>query len=196
MRELRSNDSLLEEIARRTRGRVLDAWDVKAADLFSRQNVPHSSSPLPVWDVLLKILLGLVLLDVACRRLAWDWNATRQRAAAVGAWIRSFTTTRQVKAEPTLEALRRVRDEVAETKLRQLEAPPSRPPNSGTKFEAGAAPTVDITGSAQATAEAGKKPPAPKAPAGKPPESADVMGGLLEAKRRAREHIRRKEEEE
>src|SRR4051794_38686810 len=70
-RELKSNDALLEEIAERTKGRVIPAFEADTIDIFSRENLPPSASPLPVWDILLPILLGLILIDVAARRIAW-----------------------------------------------------------------------------------------------------------------------------
>src|SRR6266850_5574615 len=63
-RELKSNDGLLEEIAERTKGRVIPAFDPETIDIFSRENLPPSASPLPVWDILLPILLALILIDV------------------------------------------------------------------------------------------------------------------------------------
>lgn len=200
LRELRSNDALLQQIAERTRGRVLQPWDPAVADLFSRQNVPRTSSPMPVWDVLLKILLILVLLDVACRRLAWDWATMRRRAAAVAGWVRSFTTTRQVKGEQTLDALRKVREEVAEAQPKQAEAPAAPPPpiplHADVKFEAKQPAAADITGEALAAASRKKPVPPVAPPTAKPAESGEHMGGLLAAKRRARENIRKKTEDQ
>jgi hypothetical protein len=53
MRDLRSNDALLEQIAARTGGRVLEPFDAKSADLFNRQGLKRTASPMPVWDILL-----------------------------------------------------------------------------------------------------------------------------------------------
>src|SRR5665213_2548448 len=117
-RDLQSNEAKLQEIADRTGGRVLPEWDAQSADFFSRQNVPITASPLPIWDILIPILLGLLLLDVATRRIAWDWNSTKRLAAAASARVRAFTSVRKVESRDTLDALRRVRDEVSETKFR------------------------------------------------------------------------------
>ena len=103
-RELTSNDAKLQEIADKTGGRVLAPWDAANADLFSRQNVGVTASPLPVWDILLPILLAMILLDVATRRIAWDWASIRRMALAVGKRVRSFTSVRKVKSRETLDA--------------------------------------------------------------------------------------------
>ena len=68
------------DIARRTGGRVLEPFNAENAELFARewtdvagnkQVLFRSASPLPVWDILIPILLGLILIDVATRRIAW-----------------------------------------------------------------------------------------------------------------------------
>ena len=79
-RDLSSNDQQLDQIALRTGGKMLDPFDVRSADLFRRQGLAATSSPLPVWDILLPVLMGLILLDVAVRRIAWDW-------ACCGGWV-------------------------------------------------------------------------------------------------------------
>lgn len=192
MRELRSNDALLEEIARRTRGRVIRPFDVAEANLFTRENLPRSSSPLPIWDILLPILMGLILIDVAARRIAWDWNSSKKAAAAVANYVRSFTTTRTVEAKPTLDALRKVREEVAETRFKPIE--PVAVPDRSAKFEAKGV-EGDIT---QVVGGATAK-PIPSASKDPKPKGAPLQGhtsSLLEAKRRAQQKIREKEQGE
>src|SRR4051812_38552428 len=198
-RELKSNDALLEEIAERTKGRVIPAFDPDTIDIFSRENLPPSASPLPVWDILLPILLGLILIDVAARRIAWDWQSTRRMALAMADRVRSFTVARQIEAKPTLDALKRVRDEVVETKFKTGDsaAPlPSRGApavNPKAKFEAKGV-EGDIT---QVVGGATNK-PVPSAP--KKTEGAGsgagagYTGSLLEAKRRAQQKIKEKEQ--
>ena len=207
-RDLQSNDTKLAEIADKTGGNVLTPWDAQNANFFSRENVAVTASPLPVWDILLPILLGLIILDVAARRIAWDWASIRRMGLAVSTRVRSFTTVNKVKSRDTLDAFRRVREEVAETKFRPAEGaglqpaqpppiPQSAPPNASAKFEAPAGVEGDI---AQVVGGASDKPiPAP-------PKKVDPKGGkgqdpgtytssLLEAKRRAQQQIKRKEED-
>ena len=204
MRELKSNDLLAYRIAEMTGGRVLSPFDVESANLFSRDGLTVNSSPLPVWDILIPILLGLVLIDVASRRIAWDWLATKKLAAAMALRVRQFTLTRQVEAKPTLDALKRVRDEVAETRFKQSEQPPSGAgapaapsPDRKAKFEAKDAVDGDIT---QVVGGATSKPvpPPPKetTPKGMRGGAGDHTGSLLEAKRRAQQKIREKEQGE
>lgn len=201
MRELRSNDGLLEQIARRTGGRVLPAFDPDTANLFSRENLKITSSPMPVWDILLPILLALILLDVAARRIAWDWNSTKRMAFAAAEKVRSFTLTRQVEAKPTLDALRRVREEVAETRFKTDQTPsaPAAPPpiDPKAKFQAKASVEGDISqvvgGATDKPIPSAPKQPKPK---GAAPEQGAHTGSLLEAKRRAQQQIKKKEQGE
>jgi len=197
-RELRSNEVLLDEVWKRTGGRELSPFEPEAADLFSRKGLIPGSSPLPVWDILLPILLGLVLMDVACRRIAWDWQSTKKLAAAMASKVREFTLARKVETQQTLEALRRVRDEVAETKFKQ-ESPidtsaPTTLPDRSVKFEARAGVEGDIT---QVVGGATDK-PVPGAASKAEPKGAPGIGShtasLLEAKRRAQQKIREKEQ--
>jgi uncharacterized membrane protein len=201
-RELKSNDALLTEIADRTGGRVVEAFSPDSADLFSREGLKPSASPLPVWDILIPILLALILIDVAARRIAWDWQSTRRMALAMADRVRSFTTARHIEAKPTLDALKRVREEVAEAKFKTGDsaAPlPSRPPplpNRAAKFEAGKGVEGDIT---QVVGGATDRPipSAPKKTEGAGAAAgAGYTGSLLEAKRRAQQKIKEKEQGE
>jgi hypothetical protein len=197
-RELKSNDRLLNEIASRTNGHVINAFDPQGADIFRREGLTVSSSPLPVWDQLLPWLLGLLILDVATRRIAWDWASTRKMAGAMAARVRDFTTLRRVENAQTLDALKRVREEVVETKFKPAEPRgPSAPrPDPKAKFTAPKGVEGDIT---QVVGGATDKPvpPPPKKPEPKGAAAGPGAhtGSLLEAKRRAQQQIRKKEEE-
>jgi hypothetical protein len=200
-RELKSNDRLLREIAARTNGHILPAFDPTVADLFRREGLTVTSSPLPVWDVLLPILVALMILDVATRRIAWDWNSTKRMAAGFAVRIREFTTLRRVESGQTLDALKRVREEVAETKFKPAEtagAASQARPDPKAKFTAPKGVEGDIT---QVVGGASDKPvpPPPKKiePKGAPaPGPGGHTGSLLEAKRRAQQAIKKKEEGE
>jgi uncharacterized membrane protein len=218
MRDLSSNETLLTQIAERTGGRVISPFD-NTVNLFSRAGLPTASSPLPVWDVLIPFLLALIIIDVAIRRIAWDWMATKRTATSAANWVRSFTTTRKVEqreAEQTLGALKQVRESVAEQKFKvpgehggqqggggagasggATSAPPARP-NPKAKFEAREGVQGDIS---QVVGGATNK-PVPSAPKGKvtpkgqqPEAGGNTMGGLMAAKKRAQEKIREREQD-
>jgi hypothetical protein len=105
-RRLKSNIGLLEEISRRTGGRVLDISAADDADLFDRSGVTPSEARLPLWRHLLVLSLVALLLDVGTRRIAWDrlfsreFGATLRREAAAGMRDRTADSIR------TLESLR------------------------------------------------------------------------------------------
>jgi uncharacterized membrane protein len=212
-RELQSNDNLLEQIAERTGGRVIPAFDTQA-ELFSRQNMPTASSPLPVWDVLMPFLLAALIVDVAVRRIAWDWASTKRMATSSANWVRSFTTVRKVEhAQQTLGSLKQVRTNVAEQKFKPSgggdtgAATTSRGTGGGTtpegrpdpkaKFEAKQTVSGDLS---KVVGGASDKPlPAPPKkiqPKGQQPTEGNTMGGLMAAKRRAQDKIKEREQEE
>ncbi len=205
-RELESNDLLLEEIRERTGGRMLPPWDVEEAKLFTREDLKAEWSPLPVRDFLLPLLVALLLIDVAVRRIALDWQTMQLAAHRVGDWVRTWTLAKNVESGQTLDALKKVREGVAETRFntqagagKGAGAPPVLPSRSA-KFEAGKGVEGDIS---QVVGGASNKPlpAAPKeikpkgAPAG-PGGPGGHTGSLLEAKRRAQEQIRQKEQGE
>ncbi len=73
LRELATNEPLLEDIADTTRGRVL-AMDADTDGVFDH-DLPPTLSRQPAWNWMLAwLLLPLFLLDVSCRRLA-NWLA-------------------------------------------------------------------------------------------------------------------------
>lgn len=208
-RALRSDEAALRRIAERTGGRVLTPFDAATASVFTREGVPPGTSLKPIWDVLLPWLLALIILDVAVRRIAWDYNSLKRMAVAVGDRVRAFTTTRQVEAKPTLDALKKVRDDVAEQRFKpgEQQAPqPGRPPPVPTtaggkpdpkaKFVASKEVEGDIT---QVVGGATNK-PLPSAPKKVEPKGAASpgghLGGLMAAKKRAQQQIKEKEQGE
>ncbi|MGB7159794.1 MAG: hypothetical protein WBD40_17135 [Tepidisphaeraceae bacterium] len=204
LRDLRSNRSAIDQIAQRTGGRILRPWDVGGEELFTREGLKVTASPLPIWDILIPVLLGLILVDVATRRIAWDWLATKKAAAAVANRIRGFTTTRKVETRSTLDALARVRTEGAD-RLRGEEETPIKPPASpvaarpdpSAKFEARG---TGVEGDISKVVGGATDKPIPKAPKKVEPKGAPGAGGhtgsLLEAKRRARQQMEQKDQGE
>ena len=197
-RDLLSNDPLLQRIADSTGGRMLEPFNAESANLFSREGLLISASPLPIWDILIPVLLGLLLLDVAVRRIAWDWLATKRLAAAMAQKVRDFTvTTRQVESAPTMDALKKVREGVAEQKFRPAEkiaANAPSLPDPKAKFVAQNAVEGDISNIVGGATDK----PLPSAPKKVDPKGAQVGGttnSLLEAKKRAQQQIKQKEQE-
>jgi hypothetical protein len=200
LRDLHSNENFLRDIATRTGGRVFTPFGNITPELFSREGLKITASPLPIWDLLLPALLGLIIVDVATRRIAWDWKSTRAMAAAVAARMQVYTHPRKPEAAAaTLDALRRVRDDVAEQKFKPAEkdaaaAAAAAKPDPSAKFEARGV-EGDIS---KLVGGASDKPvpPAPKQPKPKgatPEGAAGHTSSLLEAKRRARQQIEEKE---
>ncbi len=201
LRDLQSNEGLMREIAERTGGRVFSPFQLDARDLFTRDGLKITESPLPIWDLLLPFLLALIIIDVATRRIAWDWASTKKMFAAATSSVQSFTTVRKVESGATMDALRRVRGEVADTKFKTSEeqaggtAGPAPRPNPTAKFEA-----KGVEGDISQVVGGATEKPIPSAPKkiepkGAPPTGpGSHTGSLLEAKRRAQQQIKDKEQ--
>lgn len=82
----------LIDLAHRTGGRVYDLSDPALADLFDRSQAIERFSFEPIWPTLLWITLGLFLLDLAARRVAFDRWIAQARAETIA-------VTRAVQAE-------------------------------------------------------------------------------------------------
>jgi uncharacterized membrane protein len=196
LRALRDNETAIRQVADRTGGRVLEPFDPSAADVFTRMGVKQSASPMPVWDLLLPFLLGLLLVDVAIRRIAWDWNSTRKVVLAGANYIRGFTqTTRKVENAGLFDRLKQTREQTVEKTA--AAAQPAKP-DASRKFEAGPeAAEGDIT---QVVGGATDKPlpsaPRKVEPKGLQGDAAGGMESLMEAKRRARERMQKRDEED
>jgi hypothetical protein len=199
LRDLQSNDAVLRDIAERTGGRVLPPFDLQSADLFNHEGLPPAISPMPMWDILIPALLALILIDVATRRIAWDWVALKRYAAATAGAVRSYTTTRKIETRASLDALKRVREEGGATTETGSIKPPTAStvprPDPKAKFEAKSAVEGDIT---KVVGGATDKPvpPPPKKIEPKGAQAGGGMGSLMEAKRRAQQKIKEKEQGE
>ncbi len=208
-RELKSNEILMEHIRSATGGRLLEPFDPRGAEVFSREGIVPSSSPLRIWDRLILALVALMIVDVAVRRIAWDWASIKKMARAVSDRIGFPTHVRTVETRQSLDALRGVRDRVAESRLGAGAAaapaaggvapplPQSARPDPKAKFVAPKGVEGDLS---QVVGGATDKPipAAPKKiePKGTRPGSGDHIGGLMAAKRRAQQQIKDKEQGE
>jgi hypothetical protein len=205
LRELRSKEAALRQVAERTGGRILEPWNAASADLFTREGLVRTASPLPIWDLLIPVLLGMIIFDVAVRRIAWDWAATRKLAFATAEKVRGFTVIRKVESRQTLDALKRVREEVAESRFHaEGEQPPvggsqdaAPRPDPRAKFEAAERIEGDINRLVGGATEKAIPPPPKKIePKGGPSCPGGHTSSLLEAKRRAQQKIRERENDE
>jgi len=204
LRDLKSNEAAIERIRAATGGRLVTPFNAATANLFTRDGLRPSVSPQPIWDRLLYVLLAMILIDVAIRRIAWDWLSTKQMAYKGVDWVKSFTTTRKVESRQTLEALQRVRSEQAPHKpgasapdgsvasaSKTTEAIPDRTK----KFEAPAGVEGDITSVVGgATNKAIPSAPKQTEPVKGASGTGDAMTGLLAAKKRAREQMEKKDD--
>jgi Mg-chelatase subunit ChlD len=172
LRDLQSNDAMLADIANRTGGRLLPSFEHGAAlaDLFTRDGLSESTSSRPITDGLLVTLVGMILLDVAVRRIAWDWKHMKQMAFAGVAYVRSYTTAPQAQPAQTLENLKKVHEGVATTTT------------------AKAIPNILTSGFAAPAATSVADEKSKRGPE-RETRRAFHTGGLLEAKRRAQQQI-------
>lgn len=199
LRRFRSNRPLLEEVARITGGRVLDPARPTEASLYVRDVPFESRSVRPMWRPLLWTLLVLFLLDVACRRIAWD-------PVAIALWIKgvfgSFTARRPATAEAAA-TLGQLRQGAAKRRAQPAaEASPAtpRPTVERTrKFEAAADAVASddfATAVGAATAsDAGDREPVEAASASSTRrDDGPTTSRLLAAKRRTAERLETKDQ--
>ncbi len=201
-RSLRSNAALLRDVASITGGRVLTLDSLDAATVFDRAAAPPRLASAPLWRHLLIAAIVVLMLDVGTRRIAWDRFVSREfgvelrRAAAEALADRGEEARRTLaglrgtreaaRAEPRAGTLgeaeaRRITEEAARRRVRDREEALRAIREQRTKV----APREDAAGYEQAK-------PRQRVQS----EDATPSGGLLEAKRRARERIERQQEDE
>lgn len=100
-RHYEANTALLRDIAEITGGRLLDVTDPQAVNLFDRRDMPRSASFLPMWRSAMWWALVVLLLDVACRRIAWNYAMVRSGVLAA---IERVTPAR-VRGQKVVESL-------------------------------------------------------------------------------------------
>jgi hypothetical protein len=144
LRDLHSNDDFAVRAAAITGGRTLRAFD-NGASLFDRESLRPSVSSRPVREPLLVLLMGIILIDVAVRRIAWDWQAMKKLAVVAGQQMQAFLTTRSVEPAMMLAALRDVRRQVGEQKFRSIGSPMAVIPSPPPTIERCAFPTTPVT---------------------------------------------------
>ena len=198
-RSLRSNAALLREVASITGGRVFALEGLDAATVFDRTATPPRLASAPLWRHLLVAAIVMLMLDVGTRRVAWDRFVSREfgvelrKAAAESLAERGAQTRRTLaglrgtrdgaRVEPAANALgdeaaRRIADEAARRRVRDREE------------------ALRAIREQRARTPRQQDADAPQGPDSGPQakEATPPSGGLLEAKRRARERIERQQE--
>jgi Ca-activated chloride channel homolog len=89
-----SNHALMKRVAEVSGGRERSFASLAKADLFDRGGVPPRIAMSPVWHLFAWAAMGVLLLDLANRRVAWD------------RWIGGFATRTVVASDPVLAAER------------------------------------------------------------------------------------------
>ncbi|MCH2161051.1 MAG: VWA domain-containing protein [Phycisphaerales bacterium] len=172
---VRDNRALMESVAERTGGRVLESTsDLELVNPFDRTGLEMPFSPTRIWDLLAIIAAGLFVLDVAVRRISIDTKATReaaQRALAsktqgggesVSAWRKARSRSRRKRGE---EAAPTTRFEGEE--------------HSDFSIESDTAGTTRTDPIAQRSTQRKEQPPEEQ-------DEGDMTSRLLRAKRRAK----------
>ena len=195
-RDLTSNESQLEDVARRTGGRVLPALGTAPAyDLFDHEGLPPAKAFLPLNWLLLPLAATLLVLDVAIRRIQIDKAGVTAAWQASTGFVRSFTTVRRTESTQAVDALRKIRErDTAEAAAKPAAAarpvPPAARPDPKRKFEA----ATPVAGDISQVVGGAKDQPLPKFKAhpARPTAGAsqgDTTASLLAAKRRAQEKM-------
>jgi Mg-chelatase subunit ChlD len=182
----RADPALLEHVRQVTGGRTLDIANPGSADLFDRRLVPPARSSMPAWGDLLWLALGLLLLDVAARRIAWDSGLLRRSLAAAA---RLAPRRGPAGAATALASLRRAAPRERPAPPRRADATAPRP--APARREEVAAALDALLGRREGT-DAPRAADATEPPAPEPETPESATAGLLAAKRRARS-LRKKE---
>ena len=110
LRDRTSNSALLEEIARVSAGRVLDLNAPETAAIFDRAGISPREALAPLTRMLLAWLVGVLMLDIAVRRIAWDRWLTRAFRPDLAASSLREEATRAGRAAASLGGLRATRE--------------------------------------------------------------------------------------
>ncbi|MCA9242496.1 MAG: VWA domain-containing protein [Phycisphaerales bacterium] len=182
-RELKANEGLLDELADRTGGRVLEKTDPKAA--FARAGLPLAERRQVIWEDLIRLMLLLFLIDVAVRRIAINplelVRKLRQRIAEVG---RPRAAAEASAA--TLGSLKTVRQQRPPTETGDA-------PSKGARYDAPQTPgqvseqlSKALGGATEQDQPVVAKPTRKAAPQ----SETDYTSRLLRAKRKARDDLK------
>jgi hypothetical protein len=184
--QLQSNDDLMEAIARESGGRVIELDALATANLFDRSSVRASEARLPLWPMLLVWSVVLLLADIGTRRIAWDRLLSREFGATLRRDATAAMKGRGAEAAAASERLRRAGPAIA---------------SADTQAAAGSLGADDAVAIVREQAERRRQarqqavvrggPVAPSEPdaARDQKMKQEEAGGLLAAKRRAKQRI-------
>lgn len=190
--QLKANLPLLEELRARTGGRLLGAED--AAAIFDRAGLPPAEARRSLWENLMQWMLALFLLDVAIRRIAVHPSELVRRLRRRVAEMAGRKPAGEVAA--VLTTLKGARERWRE------EQQTTRPPVAGPPAEARGGTARDDRATEDLNRALGGAEP-PQAPVVAPPTAkkpgvseGDYTSRLLRAKRRARQDLDAKDEDD
>ncbi|MGE0479967.1 MAG: glutamine amidotransferase [Phycisphaerae bacterium] len=197
-KELQANLPLLRALAERTGGRVLDLARVDAP--YQRAGLPRAEARRPIWEDLVRLFLILFLLDVAVRRIAINpVELLRKLRRFIGELGRPRRPDEASAA--VLASLKGTRGVVREGMAAKTPAAPTEagtPPDKSARYEA-AQPDWKV-GEQLSKALGGASEvdqPVVAKPTRKPQATseADYTSRLLQAKKRARDDLKKDEDE-
>ncbi|MBX3372479.1 MAG: hypothetical protein KF817_01480 [Phycisphaeraceae bacterium] len=180
-RTIRHNAAALIDLAERTGGRIIDLEIPRQAGIFDAVLLALPRIPRPVWDLVAIIAAGLLLLDVAVRRLAIE-------PGAVASLLRRLTGRRGEQTTGTLSAWKRAKD-VTEARVRAPSREEAAIRFEATEEERRQVRPVETTAGPAVVPDATRRGAGDRAPAPGASPPADDEGHtsrLLAAKRRAR----------
>ena len=197
LRATSSDERTLEQLAALTGGRIfdLDAPPTQASQsgpLWLRAGITPRQTRLPLWPYLAPLLAALVYLDLANRRLAWDRLLSKQFGAELLSEARAATASRGQQAAAALAGLNpRGKREATAAARSAADATTTLGGDEAKRLVSEARarrvafrPAIN---SAEPAATPGTTSAA--APAVQPDRGAEQEGGLLAAKRRAKDRM-------
>ncbi len=176
-RDLSDNMPLLTQVSDITKGRILNS-DPNQANLFDYSGLKFPETQLPLIRPLMLLWLGLFLLDVAIRRLAFDFKAMARGTA------RFFSSRkRERKTDTTLDKLKLTRKQIqAQFKSRSEAVTASKRYTADKDFK-GDLPTSQIEDKKPVKPEVKKE--EPKKEIKKTQEQASHIQRLLNARKKS-----------
>lgn len=103
---LKSDRDTLVRVAQATGGRVLSLREPMAQAIFDRATIRPREVATNIWRSLLMAAVGVLLLDIATRRVAWDRWVSRQYGAEMAREAAASVRERGTQAAVALEGLR------------------------------------------------------------------------------------------
>jgi uncharacterized membrane protein len=187
---LKSDREALVRLAQATGGRVMSLREPTAQAIFDRSGLRPREVATNIWRTLVLAAIGVLLLDIATRRVAWDRWISREYGAEMARGAADAVRDRGLQAAATLEGLRSRHSEstagertgatlrLDEEDARRL-AEAARDRRRAQRLASVSAATTP--GKARGEADVKLEPSSESA--------ADKEGGLLAAKRRAKQRF-------